>query len=58
MEGSDVTNYIRPLYNINNNFNKFSREDSDVEKYNTLLSPLKKLIKLLLNNKTVVYNWR
>ena len=29
MIGSDVTNYIQPLYNKKNNFNKFSGEDSN-----------------------------
>ena len=35
---SDVTNYLQPLYNKNNNLNKFSREDSNELYFPALLS--------------------
>ena len=47
MEGSDFTNYIRPLYNGNNNFNKFFGEDSNAKKFKALLSSLENFFKLL-----------
>ena len=46
MVGSDVTNYIRPLYNYNKNFNKCSGEDSNALRISALLSSPKNLVKL------------
>ena len=47
MVGSDVTNHIRPLYNYNNNFNKFSGEDSNALHFSALLSSPESLFELL-----------
>ena len=47
MVGSNVTNYIQLFYNQNNNFNKFSREDSNALHFSALLSSTESLFKLL-----------
>ena len=47
MVGFDVTNYIRPLYNKNDNFNKFSGEDSNAFHFFAFLSSPESLFKLL-----------
>ena len=47
MVDSDVTNYIRPLYNRNNNFNKFFEEESNALHLFALLSPPESSFKLL-----------
>ena len=47
MIGSDVTNYIKPLYyGKNNYFNEFMREGSNAEKFKALLPSLENWLKL------------
>ena len=48
MVSSDVTNYIQPLYNWNNNFDKFSGEDSNALHFSASLSFPERLFRLLL----------
>ena len=47
MVGSDVTSYIQPLYNQNNNYNKFSGEESNALPFYALLPSSESLFKLL-----------
>ena len=49
VEVSDFTNYIRPLYNKNNNCNQFSAEDSNALHFSALLSSLENLLKILFH---------
>ena len=47
MVDSDVTNYIRLIYNQNNNFNKFSGEDSNALHFPASLPSSENFLKLL-----------
>ena len=47
MVDSDVSNYIRSLYNENYNLNKFSGEDSNTLHFPALLSYSEDFLKLL-----------
>ena len=55
MLGSDVTNYIRLLYNRNNNLNKFSGEDSNALHFSALLSSPEKPFKLLFYRTSIPF---
>ena len=51
---SDITIYIRPLYNQNNHFNKFSRKESNGLHFSALLFFLESLFILLFCKKCCV----